>query len=54
MVLLLLDGVASSRKYARRQDFRYQMELNFPLKEGKDLTLARLGQVKWSLATKMG
>ena len=46
------DGIACSRKRTRREGFRHQMELNFPLKEGKDEFIARLDQVKGSLATK--
>ena len=47
-----LDGVPCSRKRTRREGFRYQMELNFPLKKGKDQFIARLDRVKGSLATK--
>uniref|UniRef100_A0A1X7USZ7 Mutator-like transposase domain-containing protein n=1 Tax=Amphimedon queenslandica TaxID=400682 RepID=A0A1X7USZ7_AMPQE len=46
------DGVGSLKKRARREGFRYQMELNFGQKEDKDHFLARLDRVKGSLATK--
>uniref|UniRef100_A0A1X7VTC4 Uncharacterized protein n=1 Tax=Amphimedon queenslandica TaxID=400682 RepID=A0A1X7VTC4_AMPQE len=46
------DCVGSLKKRARREGFRFQMELNFGQKEDKDHFIARLDRVKGSLATK--
>ena len=47
-----LDSVVPSQKRPRRERFRYQMELNFPLQEKKEQFLARLDRVKQSLILK--
>ena len=47
-----LDSVVPSRKCPRREGFRYQMELNFPLQEEKEQFLARFDRVKQSLISK--
>ena len=44
-----VDSVVPSRKRPRREGFRYQMELNFPLQEEKEQFLARIDRVKQSL-----
>ena len=47
-----LDSVVPLRKRPRREGFRYQMELNFPLQEKKDQFLGWLDCVKQSLISK--
>ena len=47
-----LDSVVPSQKRPRREGFRYQMELNFPLQEEKEQFLARFNRVKQSLISK--
>uniref|UniRef100_A0A1X7UKB7 Uncharacterized protein n=1 Tax=Amphimedon queenslandica TaxID=400682 RepID=A0A1X7UKB7_AMPQE len=46
------DGMSFMKKCARRDGFRFEMELNFGQKEDKDHFIARLDRVNGFLATK--
>ena len=50
--MVALDSVVPLRMRPRREGFRYEMELNYPLLEEKDQFLGRLNRVKQSLILK--